>query len=105
MIVLLMLRLLLLLLLLLIIIILGVIRATAIHGRHIGCRAELVLTGTALIVDERVLQRALGRLVQLVVELCLRVRVLIVCLVRGGRVSAKGQRRRVPYLRVDIDRG
>lgn len=66
---------------------------------------ELMVAGAALVVNERVLQRALGWLVQLVVELCLCVRVLKVCLVRGGRVSAKGQRRRVPYLRVDIDRG
>lgn len=66
---------------------------------------ELMVAGAALVVNERVLQRALGWLVQLVVELCLCVRVLKVCLVRGGRVPAKGQRRRVPYLRVDIDRG
>lgn len=64
-----------------------------------------MVAGAALVVNERVLQRTLGWLVQLVVELCLCVRVLKVCLVRGGRVPAKGQRRRVPYLRVDIDRG
>lgn len=46
----------------------------------LGGSTELLLVRVAgaAIVNERVLQRSLGRLIQLVVELCLRVRVLVV---------------------------
>lgn len=52
----------------------------------------------AAVVNERVLQRPLWRLVELVMELCLRVGVSKLGLVRRRGVSAEWQGRCVPYL-------
>lgn len=65
-----------------------------IHMTTMSTAAEAARTAR-----DRVLHRSLWRLIERVVELCLRVGVLVVGFVCGGRVAPERQRRRVPYLR------
>lgn len=61
-------------------------------------RGAIILAAAAAIVNERVLERPLWRLIQIVVELCLRVRVLKQGLAGRCRMPTERHGRRIPYL-------